>query len=148
MGPLNLIVPTENVAGLGDVRGLSPSDGLALYYRHAGELSALFDQFAGKVKAKQAVPESDVLQAGVAMVSGAPLIMAEIIAIGLDADPSDVEGFAELVSTLMKMPAGMQMDALQKIGGLTFSSDMPPGKFFGLVLAMAQSATAALNQRT
>ena len=81
MGPLNLIVPTENVAGLGDVRGLSPSDGLALYYRHAGELSALFDQFAGKVKAKQAVPESDVLQAGVAMVSGAPLIMAEIIAV-------------------------------------------------------------------
>ena len=147
MGPLNLIVPTDTVAGLGEIRGLSPNDGLTLYYRHAGELSKLFDQFAGKVKAKERVAESEVLQAGAAMVSGAPLIMAEIIVLALDGDPADVEGFARNVSQVMRMSAGMQMDALQKIGELTFSSDMPPGKFFGLVLSMAQSATAVMNPR-
>lgn len=150
MGPtFKLVIPTATVEVAGGesftVRGLSPNDALQLYYRHAGQLSALFDQFAGKVKAKEAVAESDVVQAGVAMVSGAPLIMAEIIAIGMGAKPDDIEGFAEIVTNLLDAPAGLQMDALQKIGGLTFSSDMPPGKFFGLVLAMAQSATAALN---
>jgi len=151
MGPFNLVIPTEKVEVAGGepitVRGLSPNDGLQLYYRHSGQLSALFDQFAGKVKSKEPVAESDVIQAGVTMVSGAPLIMAEIIALAIGAKTDDIEGFAEIVSKLIDSPAGFQMDALQKIGKLTFSSDMPPGKFFGLVLAMAQSATAALNQK-
>lgn len=151
MGLRDLVIPTETVkvSGSGEfaVRGLSPQDALRLYYRHAGELSALFDQFAGKVKSKKPVAESEVLEAGVALVKGAPLIMAEIIALASDGDPDDVEGFSEIVSLALKLSASVQMDALQKIGNLTFSSDMPPGKFFGLVLAMAQSATAALNQR-
>jgi len=148
MGPV-VVIPTEKVQvpGGGEfaVRGMSLNDALQLYYRHAGQLSDLFDQFAGKVKAKEAVAEGEVLQAGVQMIGATPLLMAEIIALSMDADPTDVEGFTACVQNLLRLSLGVQMDALQKIGALTFTSDMPPGKFLSLVLATAQSATASLS---
>lgn len=150
MGLLDLVIPTLDVevspGSAFAVRGLSPNDAMHLYYRHAGQLSSLFDQFAGKVKAGDEVSEGDVLAAGAQMISATPLLMAEIIALAADGDPSDVEGFAKVVSKAMDLNVGVQMDALQKIGAQTFSSDMPPGKFFGLVIEMARSAKAVLNQ--
>lgn len=149
MGPntlANIVIPTDTVeiadGGKFAVRGISPEDALGLYYRHTGELSALFDKFAERAKARE---EVSAMEVGTAMVSGAPRIMAEIIALAADGDPRDAESFEQLVNVARKLPAGVQMDALQKIGALTFSSDMPAGKFFGLVVQMAQSATAVLQ---
>jgi len=144
MGLRDLVIPTElvKVADEGfPVRGLSPNDALDLYYRHAGELSALFDQFTARVKAGES---ADAMEVGTAMVGGAPQIMAEIIALASDSDPRSPDWPLDVAQAL-RLPAGVQMDALEKIGRLTFTSDMPPGKFFGLVISMAQSATAALH---
>lgn len=147
MGLRDLIIPTAlvKVADSGfTVRGLSPADALGLYYRHAGELSNLFEQFAGKVRAGLDVADGDVLQAGISMVNGAPQIMAEIIALGSESDPTGPDWDAD-VGVALRLPAAVQIDALQKIAELSFSSDMPPGKFFGLVLQMAKSTQAALT---
>lgn len=143
MGLRDLAIPTAEVTvspgSKFAVRGFSLNDALGLYYRHTGQISNLFDEFAGRVKAGGSVTASDV---GVALTSGAPRVLAEIIATayGLKADASNWD---EEVSAVVDFPAAVQIDALQKIADLTFSSDMPPGKFAGLVLAMARSALAA-----
>jgi hypothetical protein len=157
MGLRDLVIPTEVVKvadGEFTVRGLSPNDALGLYYRHAGQLSALFDQFTARSRTGEDV---NVAEVGTSLVGGAPQIMAEIIAVAsgsraprLD-EPDIVKRAAQETEWLLDvqkaidLPAGAQMDALEKVGKLTFTSEMPPKKFFGLVLAMAQSATAAIN---
>lgn len=145
MGLRNLVIPTELVKisdGEGfAVRGLSPNDAIGLYHRHAGQLSTLFDQFSKRAKAAEA---TSVLEVGTAMVSGAPQIMAEIVALASDSDPNGDDWTAD-VAVALRLPAGVQMDALEKIGRLTFTSDMPAPKFFGLVLEMAKSATAVMT---
>jgi hypothetical protein len=151
MGLRDLVIPTALVTLSSDsgftVRGLSPNDALGLYYRHAGELSALYDKFAGQVRGGAEILSGDILQAGVGIVSGTPRVMAEIIVLACDISPSDAD-WDLWVANVLRFPAGVQMDALQKIATLTFSSDMPPGKFLGLVLEMARSAQAALaNQK-
>jgi len=150
-GLLDLVIPTDVVKVSGgefSVRGLSPDDGLQLYYRHASDLSALFDQFAGKLRGDAEVEPSEVLEAGSAMVSGAPQLMAEIIALANGASVAEDDSFNMVVAFAKQLPAGVQVDALQKIAALTFSSDMPPGKFVGLVLAMVRSTTAAISAQT
>ena len=150
MGPIELVIQTQTVeypGGTFAVRGFSPNDALTLYLRHAGELSKLFDQFANqaKVEGADAVTAASTLEAASSMVAGTPLLMAEILAVAMDADPADIEGFTKIVSSVLKLPIGVQMDALNKIADMTFTSDMPLGKFLTLVLSMAQSATAALS---
>jgi hypothetical protein len=145
MGLRDLTIPTATVQVADEsfiVRGLSPNDALGLYSRHAGQLSALFDEFSGKVKAEQPVEANDF---GAALLGGAPRLLAEVIAIANGGDPGRPEEWEADVAQALRFPAGVQMDALQKVADLTFSSDMPPPKFFGLVLALAQSATAQLQ---
>lgn len=150
MGLRDIVIPVSLVA-VGDssftVRGLSPRDALGLYHRHAGELSALFDQFTGRANAGENVISADVLQAASSLVDGGPLIIAEIIALASDANPATADWYTD-VAIAERLPFPVQFDALQKIGQLTFSSDMPPGKFIGLVLQMAQSTQAALTSQT
>lgn len=144
MGLRDLIIPTERVEVADSyftVRGLSPNDALGLYYRHRGQLSAMFEQFSARAKAEVAV---DVTEFGASLVGGAPQIMAEIIALASNSDPRGEDWDGD-VGVALTLSAGVQMDALEKIGRLTFTSEMPPKKFFGLVLAMAQSATAAMS---
>jgi hypothetical protein len=149
MGLRNLNLPTS-VVKVADgveftVRGFSPNDALGLYYRHSGQLAALFDQFAAKAKASNGeVDRADVAAIGTTLVSSAPVIMAEVIAIAEGSNPA-ADDFGEDVAAAMRLTAGVQLDALQKIGELTFSSDMPPGKFAAVVLGLAQSATASLS---
>lgn len=127
------------------VRGVSLNDALTLYNRHAGDLTALFDNFVeehrGGARAKPVTPEK-LTQVGLSMAQGAPVLLAEIIVIATDCLPSNEEFDAE-VAAVMKFGTGVQMDALQKIANLTFTSDMPPGKFLAVVMHLAKSTTAA-----
>lgn len=143
MGLRNLTLPCH-VVTVADgvtftVRGLSPDDALGLYFRHAGQLSALFDQFA----VKGAVTRDDVSAVSTVVIGSAPRVMAEIIAIASGSEPED-DTFEDDVKAALRLSAGVQMDALQKTADLTFSSDMPPGKFAAVVLALARSAAASL----
>lgn len=148
MGLRNLVIPTELVKvsdGEGfTVRGLSPYDVLSVYSRHAGDLSALFDRFKQTAKISSD-GENDIAKIAAGLVKGTPHIMAEIIALASDSDPDGVELESD-VAIARKLSLGIQSDALERIGRLTFTSDMPPKKFFGLVLAMLGSATAVLQK--
>jgi hypothetical protein len=128
MGLRDLVIPTEVVKvadGEFTVRGLSPNDALGLYYRHAGQLSALFDQFTARSRTGEDV---NVAEVGTSLVGGAPQIMAEIIAVAsgsraprLD-EPDIVKRAAQETEWLLDvqkaidLPAGAQMDALEKVG--------------------------------
>lgn len=153
MGLRNLQIPTKTVEvadGVSfTVRGFSPNDAVGLYHRHAGDLSSLFDEFAANVKKKPKGKDSDAVDVkalGVNMVGAAPRIMAEIIAIASGSDPLIVDDFEADVAMALNLSGGASMDALSKIGDLTFTSDMPPGKFLAVVVKLAQSATAAMTR--
>lgn len=127
------------------VRGLSPDDAMGLYYRHPGQLSALFEELSGIAAQTSDV---DPIQLAMRVVSEAPRIMAEIIAVASGSDPRDDAAFEADVSIAIRLSAGVQADALKKVADLTFSSDMPPGKFLDLVLTLARSTQVAIgNQR-
>jgi hypothetical protein len=165
MGLRNLPIPTKTVEVADGVtftvRGFSPNDALSIYHRHRGELSTMFDDLVGEVKKggkkAKAVDVEQVKAFGANMVSGAPRIMAEIIAIasGSVAPSSTLRDEAELarlteefeadVEAALKLSAAVQMDALQKIGDLSFTPEMPPGKFLAVVVRLAHSATAAMT---
>lgn len=147
MGLRNLVIPTEMVK-VSDkdgflVRGLSPRDALNLYSRHAGDLSKLFDRFQ---QTAQQDDEEDIAKIAIGTIQGTPTIIAEIIALASNSLPGSSE-WDEDLAVAMNLSTGVQMDALERIGRMTFTSDMPPKKFFGLVLAMAGSATAALEKK-
>lgn len=127
------------------VRGISPADALGIYFRHAGELSALYDEFAEQTKKKGEPASVDVRNIGENMVAGSPRVLAEIIAVAADGDPQGDEFEAD-VAVALKFSVGVQMDALEKIAELTFTPAMPPGKFLAVVIRLAGSATAALNK--
>lgn len=156
MGLRNLPLPMKTVEVADGVtftvRGFSPNDALGLYHRHRGELSALFDQFTAKAKATDGdVDPTDIAHLGANMVSGAPRIMAEIVAVASGSKPphddaSDDGEFEADVEAALNLSAGVQMDALQKVADLTFTPDMPPGKFLAVVVSLAQSATASMTR--
>lgn len=129
-----------------EVRGLSPYDMTALFMRRRGELSALFDQFAAKVRAGETVGLEDGAAMIASILETAPDLVAEVIAIATGSDPLDAADFAADVAVARTMAVGVQADALQKIAGLTFTEEMPAGKFASLALGAIQSALAGLNQ--
>lgn len=156
--PMKTVEVAEGVSFT--VRGFSPNDALALYHRHAGILSTMFDDFVSqqkKIRGKAAeAPAVDVKELGVGLVNGAPRLLAEIIAIasGSIAPEPHMKGdelvrveseFEADVRAALNLSAGVQVDALTKIADLSFSSDMPPGKFLTVVVQLAQSATAAMT---
>lgn len=148
----NQIIKTELVkvsetAGF-EVRGLSPYDLTAMFMRHRGELSGIFDTFAAKARAGDAVGESDAMAMIASALETAPLLVAEVITLATGGDPALVDDWQKDVAVARKLPLGVQTDALAKISGLTFSEEMPAGKFLSLALDAMQSATAGLKGRS
>lgn len=144
MGLRDIVIPTKAVRVADQeftVRGLSPLDAFGLYQRHAGELSALFEQFRSQAEAGAI---TDPAAFGAELLSGAPQIMAEIVASASDCDPQG-EDWPVVMATTLRLPASVQLDALQKVADLTFTSEMPAPKFLGLVLQMAKSAAAGIE---
>lgn len=128
-----------------EVRGLSPYDFVALFMRRRGELTALFDSFAEKVRAGEAVDVGDGAAMIMSVLETAPDLVAEVISLAAGNDPQQDDWMAE-VSVARKLAVGVQADTLQKIAELTFSEDMPAGKFISLAVGAVQNALAGLNQ--
>lgn len=103
------------------VRGLSPAEIEHLVREHRATLGALFDQFK-----TQAGSEDDMIEAGAGLLMEAPELMARIIALAAD-EPDAVE-FA------LKLPTAVQLAALGKIAGLTFSVEGDLGKLLATVV--------------
>lgn len=147
MGLRNLTFPTVEVQTSGGnlaVRGLSLDHILRLFYRHREDVTALYG--ATRTRAQSGEPPSydDVTVIGIKMISAAPQIVAEIIAVASGSDPQDDAGFSGDVGIVRAMSVAEQLDALEKIAGQTFTSEMPPGKLFALVLQAMQAGTSAM----
>lgn len=148
MGLRHLSIPQQTVS-LSDgqqftVSGLSPNHAYGLYHRHRGEMSALFDRI-------MASGATDVSGIGENIFGEAPLLLAEIIALAAGGNPFDetpvdpevpdgATAWQAELSMAVSLPAPVQLDALQKIGALTFTPEMPPKKFLSVLASMLQGA--------
>lgn len=146
---LKLPVP-ERVVAISDsegfaVRGLSPVQVIGLYKRHAGELEPMFQRILAGVKQTGQAEPTHVEPVVLALLADTPVILAELIVLGSGGDPSDPVGFETALDIAKDLPFTVQVDALAKIGELTFTSDMPPGKFFALVATLARKVTGAMQ---
>ncbi len=166
---LNLKQPIpELVVNISDsegfaVRGLTPYQVFSLYSRHSGELSSLFDRVMASVKDTGQPESGDIEEMVIGLLKETPTLLAELIVLGSGGDPAApgdavVMGIGGEPLTLPKFDAAVylakhltlsvQADALDKIGTLTFTSDMPPGKFFALVIQLATAVTGAIKDNS
>jgi hypothetical protein len=139
----NITIPKREVP-VGDekftVTGVSADQVFGLYHRHRAELGTLFDNLAGR----GTVEAGAVLNSVEGIVTQFPVVVAETIAMasGVKADSPNWDEEIEIARSL---PLPVQVDALIKIGELTFSADMPPKKFFALLVGMIQQMNLSRN---
>ena len=129
------------------VRGLNPTDVIDLYIRHTGEASAMFEKLVEQWRGNgNKVDQADVLAIALDMLRHAPNILAELLAVGFGGDTTDEVTFAEDIGIARQLPFAVQADAFNKICSLTFTSDMPPGKFAALVTDALSKVTGAMGK--
>ena len=127
------VVPVDD-SEMFAVSGVTANQVFTLYRRHRDDLSTLFDNLAGRSD----IDHSVVLNSIEGIIAQFPLLVAEVVAMASGDNPADEEGWAESVEIATRLPFTVQVDALLKIGELTFSPDMPPKKFFALLVGMIQ----------
>lgn len=118
------------------VRGVGPNDIMHVYYRHVGAISTAFDKLADRYRQIGEVGQTDVSALIAGIVEDAPTVVAEIIAIASGSDPTAEAEFEEDVKLALSLSFGTTVSALEKIGQLTFTTEMPAGKFFALIARM------------
>lgn len=106
--------------------------------RHWNGVSGLFDNLVAQVVAGDIEPDlATVDWLGGALLTTLPEVAAEIIAFctpfGIDAAP-----------VIRDVPAPVQLEALDKIAALTFTSEQPPKKVIETVVRMLAGGTKAL----
>lgn len=159
----------EHIVQLSDgegfaVRGLSPINVIGLYQRHMGELEPMFERIMAAVQARGELAGEDIQPFLLALIAETPMLMAELIVLGSGGDPMNVDPatimdpqsgepvtlpkFDAALAVASALPFPVQVDALSKIAELTFTQDMPPGKFVALVVAMIRKATGAMGSMT
>ncbi len=146
----NLIIPRLEVSVDGEqsfsVTGITATQVFNLYIRHREQLKDLYDKLAGNN------PDgSAILNSVEGIIVSFPVLVGETIAIASGSNPFDetpayanepdgLTNWQADLNAAMQLSLPVQVDALFKIGELTFSPDMPPKKFFGLLVAMIQQA--------
>ena len=143
------------------VRGLNPIHIAALYRRHMGELEQVFESVMTVAKAKGDAQADDLFPLLLGLISETPVLMGELIVIASGGDPASTNSativhpatgepatlpaFDAALLIAMALPIGAQIDALVKVGELTFTPDMTPGKFLALVMALLGKQTTGLT---
>ena len=126
------------------VSGVTANQVFTLYRRHREDLSVLFDRLSGRGE-----PETlEVLNSIEGIITQFPVLVAETIALAGGDLPENETEFAEAVAIAQSLPFTVQTDALLKIGELTFSPDMPPKKFFALLVGMIQQLNVTRTSAT
>lgn len=116
--------------GVFAVRGLSLNNVLNIINLHKDDMTELFSAFSNGV----ADPNK---QAG-SLLARAPSLVATIIAEGcMEKVDSEVTG---------TLPVTVQLDALRKIGGLTFATQSPKD-FMEAAVQILEQTTGVLNSR-
>lgn len=133
MGLKDLRLPTSRVDIPGDeeqffeVRGLSFVDAKALLVKHSSELARLFDLVANGNGADPLSVASAAASAG-QFISEAPALAAEVIAMAT--------GEEDVFEMALALPFPVQVDALTKIGKLTFATEDSAKKFLQTVRSL------------
>lgn len=130
------------------VRGVGLNDILHIYYRHTGALSLAFEKLASQYRSQGGVDADDVSGLIAGAIQEFPLLIAELITIATGADPDDVAAFGRWTDVVQRMSVGVQLSAMEKIGALTFTSEMPPKKLFALVARSIGLAQATAGEKT
>lgn len=130
---IKFTVKTERV-DFGDnfveVRGLSLPDISALVDAHTMTAVELFDKFTGRDK--DSFTDADAATLARELVVKFPAICAHVIALAADAvDDYDL---------IKKLPADVQISALEKTAALTFQMQGGLGNFLETVLRLAKGA--------
>lgn len=150
MGIRDIVLPVEKVAVGGDnflVRGLSFTDITPIINRHFPVVAALFERFTADMQQNEGADFGEKIgSVGRVILEDAPQVLVEIIVAGLDEeDKDDVEALHGMVRRL-PMPA--QMEALEKIGRLTFTSEAVVGKMVEMVIAALETTTKTVSAVT
>lgn len=141
------VVQTSDGEGFA-VRGLTPLQVFSLYYRHTGELGELFEGIMKNVRESGAAGQVDVESVMLSMLRNAPTVFCEIIVLATGGRTEDEVNFEAALKIAESLPFPVQADAMAKIAELTFTAEMPVGKFLTLVVGLMQQATGALSQVT
>lgn len=119
------------------VSGLPLNAVLDICRRHWESVSGLFDKLMAQVQSGEAITLDQANWLGGALLTAIPEVAAEIIAVcaghGVEAGV-----------VYRELPAPVQLDALDKIAGLTFTSEMPPKKVIETVVRMLGGVSQTL----
>lgn len=130
----SLTIPTE-IMQIGDdqliVSGLQPSHLGWLYVANKETCDKLWNVYTE-------LKDPSVLAASFAgdFIVHSPVLAAQIIALALGSLPNQPQ-WAEDVKVAMAIPFSYQIECLIKIGGLTFSKELPPKKLLAMFLQEA-----------
>lgn len=122
-----------------DVRGISFEDISRLVQRHGPVCVMVYQQFV-ESKVKFGLRPEVLGQLLTMAMEKFPDAVSEMIALAAD----DMEQIAKV----RKLPVGVQIDAIYKIIGLTFTSEADVKKLVEIVTRMAVSVTANMNSLT
>lgn len=126
--------PVQTPGGEFSVRGLSLDDLTYILQRHAVEVSRVISV----IEAKRGEIGNDLIsELAVGLIQSAPAVVAEIIAVA-----SGNPGEAAYARTL---PFPVQLDAIEKIGNLTFEVSGGPKKVLEAVIRLAKGTTGLLD---
>jgi hypothetical protein len=134
-----LVTERVNVAGGAgfDVAGVSLDSLLRIFRRHSADMRELFDRLVVGTGGP-GLSLDDVSEIGGALLTSAPRIAAEIIAEAAGySDPAAAEVFVQ-------MPAAVALEALERIGRLTFTEEMPPKKVIETVARLLGGVSQTL----
>lgn len=140
MGLKDLKLPVDDVevpgGGSFTVKGLSFMDMRTLFTKYAAEVTSFFDLIANGGTAK-AMDVENAAAVAAAFIRQAPALAAETIALAA--------GEPDAFGTVLTLPFPVQIEALKKIGKLTFGTDGSAKKFFLTVSELMNTRGEAAN---
>lgn len=145
MGLKDIKIPEELVKTPGGdfaVRGLSLDDILTLAGRHLPLMSELFDTFSGNSldAPDGSFDKATTGQVAAALARTAPDAVADVITLAGGYGLDDKEA----LKAAKNLPFPVQIDALEKVGKLTFTSEDALGKSVAAVVQMMQGASKSV----
>jgi len=140
MGLKDIKLPTAEVlvpgSGSFTVRGLSFVDMQSLYVKYASEMAAFFTVLAQGANSR-AVEIENAAALAADVITKAPALAADIIAVATGED--------DAFELALSLPVSVQIEALTKIGPLTFGSEGGTKKFLQTVNLLIKSQNASLK---
>lgn len=138
----NIVVPSREVylenADCFTVRGLCFEDTAILLQEHGGELNGMFQSYISDGGVD--LDRIDMADLAPKMVKTAPKIVAKVIALAADEPNQD--------KVVRNLPFPVQVEALQHVGELTFTSPGSAKKTLETIINMMQATGSVVSDLT